>query len=299
MNGIFNIDKPYGISSMDVIRQIRNATNISKVGHGGTLDPLASGVIPVAIGNSTRLLEYILNNNKKYLAEITLGVSTNTYDREGEITKQADTSHINQQDIEELLKNFTGEMSQIPPMYSAIKSNGKKLYSLARKGINVERPPRTTIVYSILLKSYDNPIMKIEISCSKGFYVRSLANEIGELLNCGAHLTNLRRTASGSFSISQSNKLSTVIEKILCGDTKDILLDPTDYLENIDQIYLSENETNLVKTGRRIKLSPQYSLKNINMALGFNADKSFLAILAPDYKTSEWYPKKVFPNWSE
>ena len=299
MNGIFNIDKPYGISSMDVIRQIRNATNISKVGHGGTLDPLASGVIPVAIGNSTRLLEYILNNNKKYLAEITLGVSTNTYDREGEITKQADTSHINQQDIEELLKNFTGEMSQIPPMYSAIKSNGKKLYSLARKGINVERPPRTTIVYSILLKSYDNPIMKIEISCSKGFYVRSLANEIGELLNCGAHLTNLRRTASGSFLISQSNKLSTVIEKILYGDTKDILLDPTDYLENIDQIYLSENETNLVKTGRRIKLSPQYSLKNINMALGFNADKSFLAILAPDYKTSEWYPKKVFPNWSE
>ena len=299
MNGIFNIDKPYGISSMDVIRQIRNATNISKVGHGGTLDPLASGVIPVAIGNSTRLLEYILNNNKKYLAEITLGVSTNTYDREGEITKQADTSHINQEDIEELLKNFKGEVSQIPPMYSAIKSNGKKLYSLARKGINVERPPRTTIVYSILLKSYDNPIMKIEISCSKGFYVRSLANEIGELLNCGAHLTNLRRTASGSFLISQSNKLSTVIEKILYGDTKDILLDPTDYLENIDQIYLSENETNLVKTGRRIKLSPQYSLKNINMALGFNADKSFLAILAPDYKTSEWYPKKVFPNWSE
>ena len=299
MNGIFNIDKPYGITSMDVIRQIRHATNISKVGHGGTLDPLASGVIPVAIGNSTRLLEYILNNNKKYLAEITLGVSTNTYDREGEITKQADTSHINQQDIEELLKNFTGEMSQIPPMYSAIKSNGKKLYSLARKGINVERPPRTTIVYSILLKSYDNPVMKIEINCSKGFYVRSLANEIGELLNCGAHLTNLRRTASGSFSISQSNKLSTVIEKILCGDPKDILLDPTDYLENIDQIYLSENETNLVKTGRRIKLSPQYSLKNINMALGFNADKSFLAILAPDYKTSEWYPKKVFPNWSE
>ena len=299
MNGIFNIDKPYGITSMDVIRQIRNATNISKVGHGGTLDPLASGVIPVAIGNSTRLLEYILNNNKKYLAEITLGVSTNTYDREGEITKQADTSHINQQDIEELLKNFTGEMSQIPPMYSAIKSNGKKLYSLARKGINVERPPRTTIVYSILLKSYDNPIMKIEISCSKGFYVRSLANEIGELLNCGAHLTNLRRTASGSFSISQSNKLSTVIEKILCGDTKDILLDPTDYLENIDQIYLSENETNLVKSGRRIKLSTQYSLKNINMALGFNADKSFLAILLPDYKTSEWYPKKVFPNWFE
>ena len=101
MNGIFNIDKPYGITSMDVIRQIRNATNISKVGHGGTLDPLASGVIPVAIGNSTRLLEYILNNNKKYLAEITLGVSTNTYDREGEITKQADTSHINQEDIEE------------------------------------------------------------------------------------------------------------------------------------------------------------------------------------------------------
>ena len=299
MNGIFNIDKPYGITSMDVIRQIRNATNISKVGHGGTLDPLASGVIPVAIGNSTRLLEYILNNNKKYLAEITLGVSTNTYDREGEITKQADTSHINQEDIEELLKNFKGEMSQIPPMYSAIKSNGEKLYSLARKGINVERPPRTTIVYSILLKSYNNPVMEIEINCSKGFYVRSLANEIGELLNCGAHLTNLRRTASGSFLISQSNKLSTVIEKILYGDTKDILLDPTDYLENIDQIYLSENETNLVKTGRRIKLSPQYSLKNINMALGFNADKSFLAILAPDYKTSEWYPKKVFPNWSE
>ena len=167
MNGIFNIDKPYGITSMDVIRQIRNATNISKVGHGGTLDPLASGVIPVAIGNSTRLLEYILNNNKKYLAEITLGVSTNTYDREGEITKQADTSHINQEDIEELLKNFKGEVSQIPPMYSAIKSNGKKLYSLARKGINVERPPRTTIVYSILLKSYDNPVMKIEINCSK------------------------------------------------------------------------------------------------------------------------------------
>ena len=299
MNGIFNIDKPYGMTSMDVIREIRTAANISKVGHGGTLDPLASGVIPVAIGSSTRLLEYILNNNKKYLAEITLGTSTNTYDREGTVIKQSPTSHIAQKDIEEAIKVFEGDILQVPPMYSAIKHNGKSLYDFARKGITIERPPRTTKVHSISLNSYFNPVIEIEISCEKGFYVRSLANDIGELLECGAYLTNLRRIASGAFKIADSIKLPIVIEKITARETKDILLDPTDYLNNIEKVYLSTHESDMIKTGKKIDLDSKYSSKNIKTALAFNSNQIFLAILIADYKNMKWQPKKVILNWLE
>ena len=300
MNGIFNIDKPYGITSMDVIRKIRHASNISKVGHGGTLDPLASGVIPVAIGSSTRLLEYILNNNKKYIAEITLGISTTTYDREGTITKKSPTSDISRYDIEKILKTFEGEILQTPPMYSAIKSDGKPLYKLARKGISVERPARATTIHSILLNSYTCPIIEVEINCAKGFYVRSLANEIGELLECGAHLSNLRRTASGSFSITNSISLSTATEKIIRGNIKDILLDPTDYLDNIEKIYLSEYESLLIKTGKNIEMAPKYISQNTKIACAYSSDKKFLAILTTNTANSnslEWHPQKVFLNW--
>tara|TARA_Y100000996_G_C22557269_1_gene655950 strand:- start:400 stop:1299 length:900 start_codon:yes stop_codon:yes gene_type:complete len=299
MNGIFNIDKPYGMTSMDVIREIRAAANISKVGHGGTLDPLASGVIPVAIGSATRLLEYILNNNKKYLAEITLGTSTNTYDREGTIIKQSSTSHITQKDIDKALKNFEGDILQVPPMYSAIKHKGKSLYDFARKGITIERPPRTTKVHSISLNSYIDPVIEIEISCEKGFYVRSFANDIGELLECGAYLTNLRRIASGSFTINDSIELPIVIEKITTGEIKNILLDPTDHLNDIEKIYLSKHESNMIKTGKKIDLSSEHSSQNIKTALAFNSNQKFLAILIADYENMKWHPKKVFLNWLE
>jgi tRNA pseudouridine55 synthase len=182
-------------------------------------------------------------------------------------------------------------------MYSAIKSKGEPLYKLARKGITIERAPRAVTVESISLHSYNNPIMKIEINCTKGFYVRSLANDIGESLGCGAHLSNLRRTASGSFSINDSIELNTATKNIVNGKINDILLDPTNYLDNIEKIFLSESESAAIQNGKKIALSSKHISKNTKLACAYNSNKIFIAMLIADDKSKEWKPQKVFSNW--
>ncbi|MEY8762113.1 MULTISPECIES: tRNA pseudouridine(55) synthase TruB [Clostridium] len=203
MDGVFNINKPEGITSFDVVRKVRHLSKIRKVGHAGTLDPIASGVLPLCLGGATKFVDYIMKDEKVYLTCMKLGIRTDTYDREGTVLEILDFD-LSEKDVEDVILSFEGEIEQIPPMYSAIKVNGKRLYDLARQGIEVERKKRKINIYSIKILNMDLPYVIFEVRCSKGTYIRSLCNDIGDRLNCGAVMWSLKRTSTGNFHISDS-----------------------------------------------------------------------------------------------
>ncbi len=200
--GILLVDKPQGCTSFSLIRALRRLTGIKKIGHAGTLDPFATGVMVILIGRQyTRLSDELLFEDKEYIAEVCLGVTTDTYDCDGKVV--ANSKKIPGSDeIDQILQSFQGEIDQVPPMFSAKKVKGKKLYQLAREGQTIERTPARVRVETIFL-GYNYPSLKLRISCSKGTYIRSIAHEMGEKLGCGAHLTQLQRTRSGQFSLEE------------------------------------------------------------------------------------------------
>lgn len=204
MNGVININKPKGISSFKCVDTIKKITKIKKVGHTGTLDPEASGVLPICIGKATKIIDFIMTNNKEYEVELKLGMVTDTYDLVGTVLRSVDPSFVTEDMIYNSINKFTGEILQVPPMYSALKQNGVRLYELARQGIEVERPERKITIYSISDISIDFPIVKMKVLCSKGTYIRSLCYDIGEDLCCGATMVALKRTANGIFNIDKS-----------------------------------------------------------------------------------------------
>ena len=214
--GFLNIYKPVGMTSHDVVARLRKITGIKQIGHTGTLDPFAEGVLPVCIGKATRLIE-LLDDDKEYLATVQFGVSTTTYDKEGE-TVFTSNKKVSVEDIQNILGNFRGEILQMPPAYSAIKVKGKKLYEYARKGEKVEVQPRKVTIKNIEIRAFDEDLQRVEIliKCSKGTYIRSIAHDMGELLGCGAHLIRLIRTQAGKFRIENSVALDGInVEKKL------------------------------------------------------------------------------------
>ena len=233
------------MTSFDVIAILRGITHIKQIGHSGTLDPFATGVLPVCIGKSTRLIEY-LDDDKEYIATIKFGADTDTYDLEGRIVKTYETK-ISKSQLEMVLNNFKGEIEQYPPKYSAIKVNGKKLYEYARKGQDVEIKPRKVFIFKIELLEFDeqNQIAKIIIKCSKGTYIRSIAYDIGQKLNCGGHLIALERTKAGKFTIENAIKLDDIKGE---NDVKEHLINPIDVLSG-NKYTLNEKEKEKVKHG--------------------------------------------------
>jgi len=207
--GFLNIDKPKGFTSFDVVAKLRKIFDIKKIGHLGTLDPLATGVLVVAIGEATKLIEFINNSEKTYETEITLGETSNTYDAEGEI-KKASNKKPTLKALKEALNKFKGEILQIPPIHSAIKIKGKKAYQLARKGKKVELKARKVNIFLIKLMDFDYPKVKILVHCSAGTYIRSIANDLGVELNTGAYLSGLKRTEVGDFKIKNSINISNI-----------------------------------------------------------------------------------------
>ena len=199
MNGVLNVFKPKGMTSFDVVRQVKKVCNTSKVGHTGTLDPEATGVLPICIGKATKLIDYIMDSQKVYEVEFKLGIKTTTYDLEGEILEEKSTNHLKENEILNTINSFIGECSQVPPMYSALKQNGVRLYELARKGIEVERPGRDIIIYKIENIIINNPIISMKVTCSKGTYIRSLCYDIGERLGVFATMTSLNRSKTSVF----------------------------------------------------------------------------------------------------
>jgi len=201
MNGILIVDKPTGWTSFDVVNFIRKRFAIQKAGHAGTLDPMATGVLVVLLGSATKLSGEFSGHDKDYAATMTLGIVTDTGDSEGKVIRTAEVPDVSRAEVETVLESFSGEISQIPPMVSAIKHNGTPLYKLARKGIEVERKPRSVTIHKIRLTDFRLPELSIEVSCSKGTYIRTLCEDIGERIGCGGSLSSLRRTRSGEFSI--------------------------------------------------------------------------------------------------
>lgn len=204
MRGVLNIDKPAQWTSHDVVAKVRHITGIRQVGHAGTLDPMATGVLVLGLGRATRLLEYLVGQPKTYLAGIRLGVATDTYDATGKPVSQSDIPALSREDLEAVLQAFRGDIMQRPPPYSAIKRDGQRLYRLARQGETVEVEPRPVTVYDFDLLAYDGKVLQAQITCSAGTYIRSLAHDLGQALGCGAHLSSLRRLAVGSFRIEDA-----------------------------------------------------------------------------------------------
>ena len=200
MNGVLNIFKPKGMTSFDVVREVKKVCKIKKVGHTGTLDPEATGVLPICIGKATKIIDYIMDSEKIYEVTFKLGIRTTTYDLEGEVLEERECSLLKDEEILNAINSFKGEYCQVPPMYSALKQNGVRLYELARKGIEVERPGRNIIIYNIEDIKIDNPYISMKVTCSKGTYIRSLCFDIGERLGVYAAMTELCRLKTSRFS---------------------------------------------------------------------------------------------------
>ncbi len=223
-NGIIIIDKPADWTSMDVCAKLRGILKTKKIGHAGTLDPIATGVLPVFVGKATKAVEFAEKGKKEYIAGLYLGITTNTEDTGGEVLARSEVT-VTRADLEAILPRFTGEISQIPPMYSAIKIGGKKLYELARKGVEVERKARQITIEELeILEQISHEEYLIRVVCSKGTYIRTLCHDIGAALGCGAAMSSLRRTMAAGFTISQAVTLEEVQEK-----GEELLLDVDSY----------------------------------------------------------------------
>ena len=250
MFGFINIYKPKGKTSHDVVAILRRLTKIKQIGHTGTLDPFAEGVLPICIGKATRLIEY-LDDDKAYIGTVQLGKSTSTYDTEGEIVKTSDKK-ISKEEIEIALQQFRGKIQQLPPIYSAIKVNGKKLYEYARKGEDVEIKPRDVEIFKLEIVDFDeeNQTVDLHIECSKGTYIRSIANDIGNVLGCYGHLIKLVRTKAGKFEIANSFKLDELESK---ENVSNNMIYPLEYLD-YPKYSLNENEKQKVSNGMSINI---------------------------------------------
>ena len=253
MFGFLNIYKPQGKTSHDVVAILRRITKIKQIGHTGTLDPFAEGVLPICIGKATRLIEY-LDDDKAYIGTVQLGKSTTTYDTEGDEVNISDRK-VTLQEIEAVLPKFQGEIKQLPPIYSAIKVNGKKLYEYARKGEEVEIKPRDVNIFKLELVNFDekNQTIELHIECSKGTYIRSIANDIGEALGCFGHLIKLVRIQAGRFGINEAIQLDVLETKEI---VKENLIYPLEYL-NYQKYELNEQEKEKVSHGMGLEINAQ------------------------------------------
>lgn len=274
MDGVLNVYKPVGITSFDVIRHIKKISAKSKIGHTGTLDPLASGVLPVCIGKATKVVDLIMNDFKVYKAELKLGITTDTYDREGKTLSTCDIP-VNNNEVESCIKSFVGNTLQVPPMYSAIKIQGKKLYELARKGIEVPREPRTITIYDINIIDINLPFVSFEVKCSKGTYIRSLCYDIGSKLGCGGTMWNLERTQSGIFTKDTSVEISNLNTDNL----EKYLISLEDIFKGFDKLVVNDKVESLLINGVRVSNKNLINGVEENKVYRiFNRDNKFLGL---------------------
>jgi tRNA pseudouridine55 synthase len=295
--GILNVNKPCGMTSFAVVTRVRRLTGVRRVGHAGTLDPVAEGVLPICIGPATRIVEYLVSAPKVYHATIRLGASTDTYDSEGTVTATGDASRITREVIERELATFVGEIEQIPPLYSALKYEGRPLYEYARAGKDVPRLPRTVHVYRLQLLRFDPPRAEVTMEVGRGAYVRTLAQDIGERLGCHAHLESLTRLRSGPFVIEDAVDLDTVRRAAETGTLNDLLSAPDRVLEHWHAAILDEQHARVVSQGTTLMLeSPGSEARELPPEApcrAYSSEGAFLAILR-HRGSGRWHPEKVF-----
>lgn len=269
LDGVLLLHKPSGMTSHDCVYKIRKLLNIKKVGHTGTLDPDVSGVLPICIGKATKIAQYLTASYKTYVAEVTLGIATTTEDASGEVIQsQAVNDSLSTKQVQDVLSNMVGRLEQTPPMYSAVKVKGKKLYEYAREGIEVERPTRTVYIYEMSLiseikRNQDTASFQIEVRCSKGTYIRTLAVMIGERLGYPAHMSHLIRTQSGEFSLEDCIDFQTIEKYLQNGHFPKGFISISEALKHLPKFLINDTLAEKVKNGAILK-KPEH-LENINL----------------------------------
>lgn len=274
MNRILVIDKPRGLTSHDVVARVRRITGVQKVGHAGTLDPAATGVLVVLVGKATRLAQYFVDLEKRYHGRVVLGVTTHTQDSEGNVESTADVSGVTRPQIEEAFAAFEGETEQIPPMVSALKRDGTPLYVLARRGEVVERAPRRITISELRVLSVEMPEVEFEMTCSRGTYVRTVAADIGERLGCGAHLGKLVRTAVGPFHVDDATSLDELARAL--ADAEGVGHSMYDALSFMPEVRVTEREEDALSTGGAIDIDLERLGSHVGSFVRLSTDGSEL-----------------------
>lgn len=286
MNGIICVNKPADFTSFDVVAKLRGIMGIRRLGHGGTLDPMATGVLPVFVGTATKACDIMPDNTKSYRAGFQLGTVTDTQDITGKITAASD-KFVAASKIAEVIPEFTGKIMQLPPMYSAVQINGRRLYDLARKGIEVERTPREIEVFSLNIISYDEKSRcgEMEINCGKGTYIRTIINDIGEKLGCGGIMTSLVRTSSGGFKLNECHTFDEIQQARDEGRLHELML-PTDRIFSaFPKLRLNEVQTRMYKNGVKLDLDRIRGIKSDSVRYSvYGADGIFAGVAEADFE---------------
>ena len=290
VSGLLNIDKPQGMTSHDVVAIVRRIARQRQVGHAGTLDPLATGVLIVVLGAATRVVEYVADADKVYRAIIRFGLTTDTWDAEGSITGQRDASGLSLAIIEQALSAFVGEIQQVPPMYSAIKRDGQPLYKLARRGLTVERQPRTVVIHRLHIEDWSPPDLTLCIECSKGTYVRSLAHDLGQAVGSGAYLAALTRLAVGQFRLEDAVSLAMLQQGAASGAWRQHLLPLHLALCRLPGIMVDGDTARRIGFGQAVELPGPV---DADTCYAYTRDERFLALLHRDAVDGLWHPHKV------
>ena len=292
INGVVLLDKASGGTSNYVLQQVKRLFGANKAGHTGSLDPIASGLLPICLGQATKVAQFLLDDDKRYFSRAKLGQVSSTGDSEGKVVNFGSTQGIDESSIRAILSQFIGNINQVPPMYSALKRNGTPLYKLARKGIEIERSPRAVIIHEINFLDLDDEVVSLDISCSKGTYIRTLVEDIGKSLGCGAHVVELRRTGFAHFDLSESKtyeQLSKLKEQNL-ESLDSVILSADEILPNLESVYLDSEQTSDIRLGKKIEylgFSTSHKLKL------YDHNERFIGI-GESNLMSEILPKRLF-----
>ncbi|MBI4267334.1 MAG: tRNA pseudouridine(55) synthase TruB [Chloroflexi bacterium] len=300
MDGILNINKPLGETSFGIVAMVKRLTGQRRVGHAGTLDPMATGVLPVCLGQGTRVIEFLADATKSYRAEIELGITTDTYDGEGQVVQRVDSSSVSRDQLISALQSFVGIIHQTPPMYSAVKHHGKPLYQLARAGITVERKSRPAKIHQLELVDWQPPVATLEVVCGKGTYIRSLAHDLGQTLGCGAYLKSLVRTRYGPFDLDSAISVPQLEEACAYGYWHCFVYPIDRVLLSLSAMIVGEDTKQYIRNGRPLLLEsseghepppPEASSENCR---AYDLDGCFFSVLRFNPEKRQWQPKKVF-----
>jgi tRNA pseudouridine55 synthase len=252
VHGVLNVNKPAGMTSHDVVDAVRRILGMQRIGHTGTLDPQATGVLPVCVGRATRIAQYLTQAEKEYVMTLRLGITTDTLDAAGKETSRADAVHVRREDVEAILPRFVGEILQVPPIYSAKKHQGERLYRLARRGEVVERPPVPVKVFALEMLGFEAPDVHLKATCSKGTYARSLCDDIGRALGCGGHLYALRRTRAGRFLLEGAVTLDGLEERVRTGRLGEVLMSIAEALAHLPGVRVAPEAGPLILHGNAV-----------------------------------------------
>jgi len=292
INGVVLLDKASGSSSNHVLQQVKRLFGANKAGHTGSLDPLASGLLPICLGQATKVAQFLLDSDKRYFVRAKFGQVSSTGDSEGKIVNFGSTKGIDESSIRAILLKFTGDINQVPPMYSALKRNGTPLYKLARKGIEIERSSRPVTIHEINFLGLEDAVVSLEVSCSKGTYIRTLVEDIGKSLGCGGHVIELRRTGFAHLGLSESKtyeQLSKLKEQNL-ESLDSVILGADEMIPNLESVYLNSEQTRDIRLGKKIEYLGFSTSQKLKL---YDHNKQFLGI-GESNLMSEILPKRLF-----